>query len=371
LYPPRAPYVSRMNLNPPTRSDGDVSLDASASITKYNAAKQALAAAHDIDEVKGIYDKAVALRVYAMQAKDRVLIDHATEIRLRAERRAGELLKKMEKHRGGGERGVGRRGVKNAVVTGDRILKLSDLSINKTQSSKWQKLADTPDDKFEELVNRAKQKASAAISKCATVALLSPATVHRLASKSAPQSKGEVRSDKAVAELMSKPKHQKKQDQIIGSKDKAIRGEKMRHRGYLWRQVNEPLTTLAEMPLASDVVRDMALNYDVDNKLPSKIETAFKWLTEFRDAYYLSPRSKPGLPANALNTSIGPDARWRQNRDQERERERQQAVSAAETLIRELGIAGATLVQKIMREVPPCAVLAELDKLLLEVDKLP
>jgi hypothetical protein len=108
-----------------------------------------------IDEVKDIRDQAAALRAYAMQARDRVLLDHVTEIRLRAERRAGEILKEMAQ---AGERAV-RKNMKSQPATS----KLSDLNINKSQSSRWQKLADVPTDDFEELVANAQQKAGAAV----------------------------------------------------------------------------------------------------------------------------------------------------------------------------------------------------------------
>jgi hypothetical protein len=130
-----------------------------ADLTKYNAAKQALAAAVRVDEVKDIRDKAMAMRVYAMQAKDRVLIDQATEIRLRAERRAGELLAQMEKNKGAVPGKTGRKGL--PVL--DDAPKLSDLDINKSQSSRWQKLADISEDDFEELVINAKEKACGAV----------------------------------------------------------------------------------------------------------------------------------------------------------------------------------------------------------------
>jgi hypothetical protein len=131
----------------------------STDLAKYNAAKKALAEAYRIDEVKGIRDKAVAMRMYAMQAKDRILIDQATEIRLRAERRAGQLLKEMEKNKGAVP---GKTGVKARPVL-DATPKLSDLGINKSQSSRWQKLADIDDDEFEGVVAHAQQKASAAV----------------------------------------------------------------------------------------------------------------------------------------------------------------------------------------------------------------
>jgi hypothetical protein len=111
----------------------------SASLLKYDAARTALAEAHRVDEAKDIRDKAKALEVYARQAKDREMEQWVSEIRIRAERRTGELLREMAKHKGGNP---------NLSSVDDGLKKLADLKITRDESSLWQKLAEIPAAEF-------------------------------------------------------------------------------------------------------------------------------------------------------------------------------------------------------------------------------
>ena len=120
-------------------------------LIKYETARIALKEASQIDEVKDIRDKAQALAAYARQARNDDMIRWATEIKLRAERRAGEML--AETPRNNGARGVGA----SAVVADDSTPpKLNDIGLTRDQSSKFQAIASIPEEKFEEAIAKPK-----------------------------------------------------------------------------------------------------------------------------------------------------------------------------------------------------------------------
>jgi N6-adenosine-specific RNA methylase IME4 len=121
----------------------------------YDTACKALAKAVRIDEVKDIRDKSRAMQVYAEQAKNHSLEQNAIMLRLRAERRIGELLREMKER---SERDAGTGGDRRSRSRGATV-KLSDLGVTKSQSSRWQRLADIDPTVFEHVVAEACDKA--------------------------------------------------------------------------------------------------------------------------------------------------------------------------------------------------------------------
>lgn len=64
---------------------------------RYDAMIHAIAECHRVDELKDLRDKAVALEIYAREAKNSDAERKAADIRLRAERRCGELLRDLNR----------------------------------------------------------------------------------------------------------------------------------------------------------------------------------------------------------------------------------------------------------------------------------
>lgn len=125
----------------------------STQLVRYEAARTALAEAHRVDEVKVIRDKAQAMALYAKQARDAELIQLATEIKVRAERKCGELLAEMEKRNGG----HAMKARSNAATEVPRTL--DQMGITKDQSSRYQRLAEMPEEHFETAIETAKETA--------------------------------------------------------------------------------------------------------------------------------------------------------------------------------------------------------------------
>jgi hypothetical protein len=105
-------------------------------LVRYDAMCRAIVEAHKVDEVKAIRDQAAALEAYARIAVNIEAERQASEIRVRAERKAGQLLTKTIK-RGGYWKDTEGKSV------------LESLGISSDQSSLWQRLGALSDDEFE------------------------------------------------------------------------------------------------------------------------------------------------------------------------------------------------------------------------------
>jgi hypothetical protein len=114
-------------------------------LVKWNNAKNAIAECKTIDEIKEIRDKAEALRLYAKQAGESLHMQNdIAEIKLRAERKAGELLKEND--------------ISEKRASSSRGTCTLPEGINKKQSHTWQRIADIPEEKFEEHILDTKLK---------------------------------------------------------------------------------------------------------------------------------------------------------------------------------------------------------------------
>ena len=129
-------------------------------LVKYDAACRALAEARSVDEVKDILDKAIAMACYARQSKNKDLEADANEIRLRAERRLGEMMDEGKPDRAavGGDRRVNDGVSKTPSLTRLSKPTLIEIGIDKNLAKRARMLRGLSDKEFEAVVkeNRAK-----------------------------------------------------------------------------------------------------------------------------------------------------------------------------------------------------------------------
>ncbi len=119
-------------------------------LVRYEAACRAIADAKSVDEAKELHDKAEALRAYARQAKNKQLEVDAAEIRMRAQRRLGEMigLAKDAKQISRGQPPKNR----SESEQFSRVT-LEEAGIDRMLSVRAQRLAAVPQERFEELIS--------------------------------------------------------------------------------------------------------------------------------------------------------------------------------------------------------------------------
>jgi hypothetical protein len=147
-------------------------------LIRYDAMCQAIATAYQVDEVKDIRDRAITLEHYSRLAHNVEAERQCCEIRLRAERKAGQLLAKREKAKGAREPGTNRG---TTPSDGTRASKtMADLGISYDQASQWQKLADVPEAQFEAALAAPEKPTTNGIINSAAPATINPVSAEAL-----------------------------------------------------------------------------------------------------------------------------------------------------------------------------------------------
>lgn len=147
--------------------------------------RAAIAAGERVDEIRPLSDKAMALRAYFAQSRD---VDNevaAMRIRLRAERRLGELIEQ--------EQEAGRLATKGETKQPGRMstpTTFAELGIPRDRSARAQELARVPEAQFEAALHQPKPSArsiaalaparGAPSQRAQSIELLLPGTLHHL-----------------------------------------------------------------------------------------------------------------------------------------------------------------------------------------------
>lgn len=115
----------------------------------YNNMVHAIAECHRVDEVKDLRDKAIALELYYKQARNTENERRACEVRLRAERRTGELLKELARNQ--------TSGLKQGPLSNDMTTEKSPYAeaieqtgMSRQTAHRYEALVNVPQETFEQ-----------------------------------------------------------------------------------------------------------------------------------------------------------------------------------------------------------------------------
>ena len=134
----------------------------STGLALYDAARRALAEAVAVDEVKNILDLAVALRVYAKQAKDRDLEADAVALRMRAIRRLAELIE-AQKQTVGLAKGGNPYHRRSTGLPQNLVATLAEAGVDKNLAHQARVLGALSDENFKTLVADAHVRVARAV----------------------------------------------------------------------------------------------------------------------------------------------------------------------------------------------------------------
>lgn len=130
-----------------------VSFESIKYLTHFEKARRELELATTIDEIKSIRDQASAIQAYLKQSGESLEIQNmAAEIKIKSEKRIGEILQNMENHP------PGRKSDLSDMMSPNLPPRLVDLGISNKQSSRWQLIATIPEDDFDQHIEEIKEK---------------------------------------------------------------------------------------------------------------------------------------------------------------------------------------------------------------------
>lgn len=136
-------------------------------VSHYETACVAIAAARRVDEVREISATADAIRAYAKQAKNKQIEINAAEVRIRAERRLGELMQEQDDAVGLSKGGRPKTGLVSNPVSPDPkpapVPTLAEAGIDKNLAQRARTYAAVPEEKFEKLLTDKRERDSASV----------------------------------------------------------------------------------------------------------------------------------------------------------------------------------------------------------------